>query len=204
MSSTTRKRPSPAMVVAVTALSFALVGSAYAGTDALKQAITKKTVKSIAKKQANKVLNSRESSLNVNNASTVDNKNASDLQTASGFSQSATVVSDLGTTFVSVAGTATVTSTAAGRVLATGSAELFGDGGLGDEGQCRIVIDGTGSLAYETEFDDIGSDSQATVAVNFARTLPAGAHTATLECRRLAGTAVGKDDAALNLYALGG
>ena len=68
-------RPSPAMIVAVVALSFALVGSAFAGTDALKQAITKAKVKQIAKKQANKVLNSRESSLNVNSANTASNAN---------------------------------------------------------------------------------------------------------------------------------
>ena len=81
MSRTTRMRPSPAMVVAAVALSFALAGSAIAGTGALKQAITKSTVKKIAKKQANKVLNQRESSLNVNSAKTANtatNANAVD------------------------------------------------------------------------------------------------------------------------------
>ena len=44
--------PSPAMVVACVALSFALAGSAVAGTDALNRAVTKSKVKQIAKKQA--------------------------------------------------------------------------------------------------------------------------------------------------------
>jgi hypothetical protein len=42
------------MVVAVVALSFALVGSAVAGTDTLNKAVTKSKVKKIAKKQINK------------------------------------------------------------------------------------------------------------------------------------------------------
>ena len=49
------RRPSPAMVVAVFALVFAMVGSAVAGTDGLSEKITKSKVKKIAKKQANKV-----------------------------------------------------------------------------------------------------------------------------------------------------
>jgi hypothetical protein len=61
------------MVIAVIALSFALVGSAFAGTDALKRAITKSKVKSIAQKQANKVLNQRASSLNVASAASATN-----------------------------------------------------------------------------------------------------------------------------------
>jgi hypothetical protein len=56
------------MVVAVVALSFALVGSAVAGTESLKKAVTKSKVRQIAKKQANKRINKRESSLNVNSA----------------------------------------------------------------------------------------------------------------------------------------
>lgn len=72
MSMITRSRPSPAMVVAVVALSFALVGSAVAGTGALDRALTKSKVRAIAKKQANKVLNQRESGLNVNSAKTAN------------------------------------------------------------------------------------------------------------------------------------
>ena len=59
-------RPSPAMVVAVCALVFAMVGSAVAGTDGLSSKITKAKVKSIAKKQISKA----EPGLSVANAAT--------------------------------------------------------------------------------------------------------------------------------------
>lgn len=68
-----RGKPSPAMVVAVCALAFAMVGTAVAGTDGLNEKLSKSKVKKIAKKQANKVLDSREASLNVNSAKTADN-----------------------------------------------------------------------------------------------------------------------------------
>ena len=67
-------RPSPAMVVAVFALVFAMVGSAVAGTDGLSEKITKSKVKKISKKQANKVLDGREANLNVNSARTADKR----------------------------------------------------------------------------------------------------------------------------------
>jgi hypothetical protein len=49
-----RRRPSPAMIVAVVALSAALAGTAIAGPDAITSAITKSKVKKIAAKQAKK------------------------------------------------------------------------------------------------------------------------------------------------------
>ncbi|MGH2953152.1 MAG: hypothetical protein ACRDK9_03895 [Solirubrobacterales bacterium] len=67
------KAPSPAMVIAVVALSLAVAGTAVAGTDAVTRAITKSKVKKIAKKQANKRINKRESGLNVNSAKTAGN-----------------------------------------------------------------------------------------------------------------------------------
>jgi len=48
------RRPSPAIIVAVVALAFAMVGTAIAGTDGLSNKITKSKVKKIAKKQINK------------------------------------------------------------------------------------------------------------------------------------------------------
>ncbi len=65
-------RPSPAMVIAVVALSFALAGTAVAGPDSLTRAVTKSKVKKIAKKQANKAIDQREGSLNVKSADTAD------------------------------------------------------------------------------------------------------------------------------------
>jgi len=86
-------------------------------------------------------------------------------------------------------------------VLATASAELFGANG-DETGQCRILIDGVGSLLYESEPDDIGVDNQDNISVNFARALPAGTYTVSMQCRTTAGT-VGKDDAAISVYGFG-
>ena len=51
---TFRRRPSAAFVVAVFALCFAIVGSAIAGTEASKKALSKSQVRKIAKKQIKK------------------------------------------------------------------------------------------------------------------------------------------------------
>ena len=64
------KRPSPAMFVAVVALSFALAGTAIAGPDALTRAVSKSKVKKIAKKQANKQITKRAPTLSVAHAET--------------------------------------------------------------------------------------------------------------------------------------
>jgi len=83
MSLSTRSRPSPAMIVAVVALSFALVGSAVAGTDAIDRAINKSKVKTIAKKQASKQIDEKAPGLSVANAVTAQNAtNATNATTA--------------------------------------------------------------------------------------------------------------------------
>ena len=68
-----RGKPSPAMVVAVCALAFAMVGTAVAGTDGLNEKITKSKVKSIAKKQADKRLKANVNGSHVNLADTATN-----------------------------------------------------------------------------------------------------------------------------------
>jgi hypothetical protein len=80
------RRPSPAMIVAVVALSFALAGSAIAGTDAATRDVSKSQVKKIAKKQAKKQINKLASGLSVANAQNAQNavnaQNAENAQTA--------------------------------------------------------------------------------------------------------------------------
>jgi len=66
-------RPSPAIVLAVLALVFAMVGSAVAGTDGLSSKITKSKVKKISKKQANKALKANVSGSHVNTADNATN-----------------------------------------------------------------------------------------------------------------------------------
>ncbi len=67
-----RRRPSAAFVVAVFALSFAVVGSAIAGTDSAKKALSKSQVKKISKKQADKEINKKAPGLSVAHATSAD------------------------------------------------------------------------------------------------------------------------------------
>ena len=207
------KRPSPAIIVAVAALAFAMVGTAVAGTDGLSAKLTKSQVKSIAKKQADKELKANVSGSHVNladnatnatnatNANTAQNANAlggaalDNVRSTAGFGQSAAVVNIGGGTDVA---TGTITTTGTSRVQLTGSAEL--EGANADErAQCTIRFDGANvSLGYETTFDDINADNEAIAALNASvNNVAAGSHTIVLRCQALAGTVV-KDDAAIS------
>ncbi len=65
-----RRVPSPAMVVAVAALAFALVGTAVAANEGIFPKLTKSKVKTIAKKQADKELKKNVNGSHVNLADT--------------------------------------------------------------------------------------------------------------------------------------
>ena len=93
------KRPSPAIIVAVVALAFAMVGTAVAGTDGLSAKLTKSKVKSIAKKQADKELKAnvsrlarRTSPTTPTNATTAANATQLNGQSSSAYASSATAV----------------------------------------------------------------------------------------------------------------
>jgi len=83
MSRLTSTRPSAAFVVAVLALCFAIVGSAIAGTDASKKALSKSQVKKIAKKQANKAINKAAPGLSVDHANSADTATSATTSTNS-------------------------------------------------------------------------------------------------------------------------
>ena len=67
-----RRRPSAAFIVAVFALCFAVVGSAIAGTEASKKALSKSQVKKISKKQADKEIDKKAPGLSVAHATSAD------------------------------------------------------------------------------------------------------------------------------------
>lgn len=180
-----RRRPSPSMIVAGTALVVALAGTAIAGPLATDSAFTKpekKQTRKIAKSVANSEIAK------------------AGLKTSSAFNQSGTNINSLGTSPVNLA-SATIKTQSSGRILAGGSAQIFG-ADSDEVGLCRIQIDGTDSLLYESSPDDIGTGNNDIIAVNFAVTRPAGTYTATLQCWASAGT-VGKTDAAISVYGLG-
>ena len=203
-------KPSPAMVVSIIALVFALAGSAAAGvaTVSVLNKKEKKQTRNIARDEINKaaqglsVANATNatSAISAISASNVDGASASDLKTSSAFDQNNDVIPIPGGMDTVVA-SATITTQSAGRILATGSAELLG-ADTDERGQCQIRIDGTDSFNYESAADDVGTENEFVIAVNFAVERPAGTYTANLECRASAGT-LSKEDAAISVYALG-
>jgi len=200
------KPPSPAMVVAITALVFAVAGSALAGiaTVSVLSKKEKRQTRKIAKNEISKAapglsVASAESAKTANSANTVDGLDAADLLTASGFGEDPEAQA-LPESFVSVA-SASITTQSDGRVLASGSAELVGAVG-GERARCQIVIDGTAGGEYEVGMDDVIDNSETVAAVNFSVFRLAGTYTAALRCAALSG-AVTKEIAAINVYGLG-
>ena len=191
-------RPSVTMLVAVVALSFALVGSAVAGPSAAK--ITTAKVKKIVKKQIAKAA----PKLSVKNAGTVGGKTVGQIKTVLAGSTNASVVNDIENVdkvMVSVSYTLAAPST----VHVNGVAELEGDGTDGDEAECFIKHDG-GSISsqYDASFPDLGVDNAAVIGVLATATnIAAGPHVATLVCNQTAGTGtVAKDDASIQITAV--
>jgi hypothetical protein len=73
------RRPSPAMIVAVVALSLSLAGTGVAATISVLNSSEKKQVKKIARKQANKRITKRAGNLNVASADSADNVLAAEV-----------------------------------------------------------------------------------------------------------------------------
>jgi hypothetical protein len=122
MSRLTSKRPSAAFIVAVVALSFAIVGSAIAGTDSAKKALSKSQVKKIAKKQANKAIKKAAPGLSVSHASTAD--------TATSATSATNANSPNVYAHVTVAGTSPNVDEARSKGLADGDFKDVGSSGV--------------------------------------------------------------------------
>ena len=118
------------------------------------------------------------------------------MRSTSGAAQNAAVVNIGGGTDVV---TGQITTTGPSQVLVAGTVELVG-AQADERAQCTLRLDGNLiSLGYETTFDDIGADNEASLTVlGSANNVAAGVHTATLHCATLNGTVV-KDDAAINI-----
>ena len=175
MSRTPRMRPSPAMVVAVVALSFALVGSAVAGTDALKRAITKSKVRTIAAKQANKVLNQRAGEFLAANAVSAEaNATSADIDDFT----ATTYTNALSETFNAPSAGFALISSAVG---AADDASLAGTGAL----YTRITVDGTATTAddFNSPAFYIGASEGGTGTNTVVVPVSAGNHTATVQIR---------------------
>jgi len=191
------KRPSASMTVAFVALLAALTGTSVALPG--KNTVTSGDIKNSQVKTAdirNNGIRGRDIKRNTVKGSDVDEKSLGTVPVAgsSAFDEKATVVG-LGAAFVPVA-SANITVPAAGsRVIATGSAELIN----GNVGACRILLSGVVSLEYEAT---LTAANQQSIAVTFARTLPAGVHAVQLQCSAIAG-AVAKEDASVAAWSVG-
>lgn len=150
------KRPSPAIIVAVAALAFAMVGTAVAGTDGLSAKLTKSKVKSIAKKQADKELKANVSGSHVNLADSATSANSANSANTANTAANAQAV-----------GGQTVTKVFTKIAAGTGATNAFIGNGLTVTVACPA-----GSLAINatTSVDDsyIGSnlDDSATIHGN--------------------------------------
>jgi hypothetical protein len=213
MSLDTRKRPSPAMIVAALALCFALAGTAIAADPVAK--ITKSKVKKIAKKQADKRLKANVSGSHVNeadhanranradnadNATNATNANslggvpaASYLQSANvraeGFASSTDIDNFTSAAFTPIA-SKTFTAPTAGFAYVTASLSAQDDlsfPGIGDI-YFRLAVNGT-PVTNDTFYHQIvmaggiGGDGGNTGAVTDVIPVNAGSNTIALTAR---------------------
>jgi hypothetical protein len=197
MSKITRTGPSPAMVVAAVALSFAVAGTAVAGTDALKRAVTKSKVKQVAKKQANKVLNSRESQLNVNSAKSADNADKLDNLNSTDFLRSNAVAADGNADSADIDNFTTTTYTtvlsepftapSAGFALITTAVGAADDASLAGAGALytRVAIDTTATTAddFNSPAFYLAPSDGGTGTNTVVVPVTAGDHTANVQAR---------------------
>jgi hypothetical protein len=161
------KKPSPAMVTSILALVLAVAGTSVAAVSALTKS-EKKQVSKIAKKEIKKAA----PGLSVDK---VDGKDAAQLQTTSAYAERSADDFPLTASFQDVV-TTSVTATAAARVIATASLEL--DAGAATSAHCRLRIAGVEGFTYDSQ----ALPTESTMALTFARSVPAGTHAVGLEC----------------------
>jgi hypothetical protein len=187
MKSFSTSRPSPAIIVAVIALVFALVGSAVAGTDGLSSKITKSKVKSISKKQADKELKANISGSHVNTADTATTATkATDADTVGGRAGSAIVrVAANGDDDAALVGpsaaanviTTTITAPTAGFLVVDAGSDVFGTG----DSVCAIRVDATDYAPSRREWEvDGAANSEEDCSTEGTIPVAAGVHTVAL------------------------
>jgi hypothetical protein len=191
-----KRRPSPAMVVAILALIAALTGTAIAALP-----VTKKTVNTIITKRAPglsvnkaKTADFATTAGNANNASTLNNLNANDLGTAGAFDQRSGSVA-MSTSFVTVL-SATITTSGQKVLTAVASVEATSDGGGNDNLDCNLSIDGNDGGIQSTAVT-----ASATLPVTQGRIVGAGTHTVIAECNEGGASNTSVDDRNLNVVA---
>ena len=207
------RRPSPAMIVAATALIVALAGTAMAAPTAIKSILNKqekKQVKSIAKNQVNKLA----PDLSVKHAKTADTattattantaNTAKDADTLNGQALGNIVIARSNTGAVCDPQTGTLITCATldmtlpheGRVLLIGTAGQYAFTNSQASGNCLFRVDGVnsgGSVTVGNQYAPaLFGVTNRGLANGFATTvvtgpLSAGAHQFILACNQLTG-----------------
>jgi len=198
-----KRRPSPAMVVAIVALIAGVAGTAIAAGP-----LTKKSVNKIITKRApglsvnhSKTSDFATNAGQANNASTLNNLNADALGTAGSFVQAGNVVA-LTTTDATVLST-TITTPAQKVLTAEASIEASSDGGGNDNINCNISIDGTDGPRQTTYVTPNTLEDSTTLPLTEGLVVGAGTHSVIVECSDggVSGTSV--EDRNLNVVATG-
>ena len=195
-----KRRPSPAMVVAMIALIAALAGTAIAAAP-----VTKKTV--------NKIINNRAPGLSVshaktadtatsaNNATTLNNLNANDLATAGSFDQRGDTVALTGANVTYLS--APITTSGQKVLTAVASIEATSNGGTDDNINCNISIDGVDGPSQSTAVTPNTLEDSTTLPLTQGRVVGAGTHTVIAECNQGVGSVTSVQDRNLNVVATG-
>jgi hypothetical protein len=176
-----KRRPSPAMVVAVVALIAALGGSAVAGGV-------------LNKKKVNTIISNRAPGLAVAKAKNADNADKlgglgpSEYKTASNYTQGSpgTVISN---SLVTIGSPIQVTTEGTRRLIASAAVHATTSSTTGAFFVCRITIDATNG-ATDTDFtvaNGTNSPVDAAVSPLASAVVSAGTHTVTLKCESLGG-----------------
>jgi hypothetical protein len=192
-----KRRPSPAMVVAILALIAALAGTAIAALP-----VTKKTVNTIITKRAPGLSVSHANTADTaNNANKLNNLDANALATAGAFDQRGDTVALTGAAVTYLS--ATITTPSQKVLTAVASIEATSNGGTDDNINCNLSIDGVDGPSQSTYVTQNTLEDSTTLPVTEGRVVGAGTHTVIAECNQGVGSGTSVQDRNLNVVATG-
>lgn len=196
------RRPSPAMVVSIFALVFALAGTGVASvaTISVLSKKDKKKVKTIANNQITK----RSSGLTVAKAKDADalaGKSSAALETG-GSSDERGDLNAL-TTSDEIVLSAAITLPATKRVTAVASVEALSNGGGDDNINCNLEIAGVDGVRQTTYITPNALDDSTTLPLTQSRVVGAGTHTVIVECNEGGTSATSVEERSLSVVSTG-
>jgi hypothetical protein len=198
------RKPSPAMVISIVALMFAVAGTSVAAVATIsvlskkEKRQTRKIARDEIKKAAPGLSVARAG--NAGDAATLGGEPPSTFQTRASSNKAvgSLPLSANNTTVLST----TITIPSTKTVIAFASIEAFSDGGNNDDLTCNLEIAGANGLQQSTDVND-GLSNAASLPLTQARTLGAGTHTVLAECFRTGTGSVAVERRSLSVVATG-